>query len=96
MQYRAGRPGKAPEFVYPSQLVSPKGFFQFGLLAQGAQLSFTSGKYLYEINELLKTDTIIYVSKDGKYVGNEITCHPSSETLTLTTTMNRFKLLGIY
>lgn len=95
MQYRAGPPGK-PEFVFPSKLVSPKGFFHYSLLAQGAQLSFTQGQYEYNLTEPLKGNASIWVLKGDEKAKLAVSCQKWSDTLTLTSTLDRFKSIGIY
>jgi hypothetical protein len=95
MQYRAGFAGK-PEWVFPEQLSHPKGIFHYRVLAQGAQLSFVSGDYHYDLYEPLKGDASIWVSK-GEVTKTKptINCRTWTDTLTLTSTINRFKALGI-
>ncbi len=95
MQYRAGSNGKV-QFVYPSQRVPPVGKFRFSLLARAAQLSFQNGEFTYEITEPLIGKTEIWVSQGGKGAVQAVECLNFTESLTLTTTQNRFKSLGIY
>ena len=96
MQYRAGLNGKV-EFTYPLQRATPAGKFHFTLLARGAQLSFKNGGFLYEIFEPLIGTPSIWVSREsGSSVQTELACLNHSDALTLTTTQERFKSLGIY
>jgi hypothetical protein len=95
LQYRAGPVGK-PEFVFPKTPVGPKEVFHFTLLAQGAQLSFTNGGYRYDISEPLKGNTSIWIAKGDGPAKQAVSCRLSSDTLTLTTTINLFKSVGIY
>jgi hypothetical protein len=95
MQYRAGSNGKM-QFVYPSQRVPPAGKFRFSLLARGAQLSFQNGEFTYEITEPLIGKTEIWVSQGSGGAVLSAECRNFTESLTLTTTQNRFKALGIY
>lgn len=95
MQYRAGSNGKV-QFVYPSQRVSPVGKFRFSLLAKAAQLSFQNGKFTYEITEQLIGKTEIWVSQGSGGAVQAVECLNFTESLTLTTTQNRFKSLSIY
>lgn len=95
MQYRAGSNGKA-EFVFPSQRLVPIGQFKFGLLARGAQLTFQNGGFTYEIVEPLIGKTTIWVSQGNGGATQAAECQNFTESLTLTTTQNRFKSLGIY
>ena len=95
MQYRAGSNGKV-QFVYPSQRVPPAGKFRFSLLARDAQLSFQNGEFTYEIAEPLIGKTVIWVSQGSGGAVQAAECRNFTESLTLTTTQNRFKSLGIY
>lgn len=95
MQYRAGRTSRT-EFVFPERLVHPKGNFRLGLLAKGAMLSFSNGSYESAIQEPLAGSTHIDVAKGQGPSATAVTCTLATDTLTLTTTMERFRLLGIY
>lgn len=94
MQYRAGN-GKA-EFIYPKRRIAPPGKFQFNLLPRGAQLSFHNGEFTYEIVEPLIGKPQIWVSHENGSPVLAAECQNHSDSLTLTTTQNRFKSLGIY
>lgn len=94
MQYRAGKLSKT-EFTFPEQLKHPKDIFRLNLLARGASFSFSNGAYEYNIYEPLGGPTLIDVSKGDNPLAS-ITCSSATDTLTLTTTMNRFRLFGIY
>lgn len=95
MQYRAGTIG-APEFVFPSARVHPKGPFHYSLLAQGAQLSFENGAYQYDLTEPLKGNATIWVTKQGENAKLAVNCQRWSDTLTLTSTLERFESIGLY
>jgi hypothetical protein len=95
MQYRAGSNGKA-EFVFPSQRLVPVGHFKFRLLARGAQLTFQNGGFTYEVVEPLIGKTTIWVSQGNGATQAAQECQNFTDSLTLTTTQNRFKSLGIY
>ena len=94
MQYRAGRISKL-EFAFPESRENPKGHFLLRLAPRGASLSFTSEGYEYFVYEPLAGPTTIDISK-GRTPVRSITCNSATDTLTLTKTLNRFKLLGIY
>lgn len=95
MQYRAGVNGKV-DFVFPNRRVVPAGNFKFNLLARGAELSFQDGELTYEIVEpLIGTAEIWGVRGNGDAI-RVAECQNFTESLTLTTTQNRFKSLGIY
>ncbi|MCP5220506.1 MAG: hypothetical protein H6944_02315 [Zoogloeaceae bacterium] len=95
MQYRAGAKGKA-DFIYPKERVAPAGKFQFNLLPRGAQLSFHNGEFTYEIVEPLIGTPQILVSRENGSPVLAAECQNHSDSLTLTSTQNRFKSLGIY
>ena len=95
MQYRAGSNVKV-QFVYPSQRVPPAGKFRLSLLARGALLSFQNGEFSYEITEPLMGETVIWVSRGSQAPVPAVKCHNTTESLTFTSTQNRFKSLGIY
>lgn len=95
MQYRAGSKNKV-EFVYPKQRIAPAGKFLFSLLPRGAQISFQNGEFTYEIVEPLIGTPQIIVSRGNGSPVLAADCQNHSESLTLTTTQNRFKGLGIY
>ena len=94
LQYRVIRSGKI-EFQYPSANAHPRGVFRLALLPRGASLSFTDAAHEYGIYEPLAGQTTIDVSKGGKGVAS-VTCTKSSDTLTLTSTQDLFKEIGIY
>lgn len=95
MQYRAGLNGKV-EFVFPSRRVVPAGYFKFSLLARGAELTFRNGEFIYEIVEPLIGKTGIWVARGNGGAIQAAECQNFTESLTLTTTQNRFKSLGIH
>lgn len=94
MQYRVGKNNKL-EFSFPEPREHPKGHFLLRLAPRGASLSFTNNGYEYLVYEPLAGPTTINVSKDQTTVGS-VSCGSATDTLTLTETQNRFKLLGIY
>ena len=94
LQYRAIKSGKV-EFEYPSAKVHPRGVFQLALLPRGASLFFTSEVHEYSIHEPLAGKTTIDVSKEGKGVAG-IMCAKSSDTLTLTSTLDFFREIGVF
>lgn len=94
MQYRVGKNNKL-EFSFPELREQPKGHFLLRLAPRGASLSFTNKGYEYLVYEPLAGPTTIHVSKDQTPVGS-VTCGSATDTLTLTETQNRFRLLGIY
>lgn len=94
LQYRAGKGAKA-EFAFPDPPQPPRGHFLLRLAPRGASLSFKNGDYDYWIYEPLAGSTTIDVLKAGKPIGT-VTCSWSSDTLTLTETLNRFQALGAY
>lgn len=94
MQYRAGTSSKT-EFTFPEHSEQPKGYFRLGLLPRGARLTFSNAGYEYAIYEPLIGPTLIDVVKSQSPVAL-VTCSSATDTLTLTTTQERFRLLGIY
>jgi hypothetical protein len=95
MQYRAGKTSKT-EFVFPERLAHPKGNFRLVLQAKGVMLSFSNAGYEYAIHEPLGGSTHIDVANSkGAHVA-DVECNLATDTLTLTTTMQRFERLGIY
>ena len=94
LQYRASKNGKV-EFGYPSAKVHPRGVFRLALLPRGASLFFTSQGHEYSIHEPLAGKTTIDVSKEGKGIAG-IMCAKSSDTLTLTSTLDFFREIGVF
>jgi hypothetical protein len=94
MQYRAGSGGKA-DFRFPEALEQPKGNFELVLVARGTVLVFRNGQVTYEINQPLAGSASIVVTREGR-PGDGIPCRRDSDTLTLTSTIDRFKALGIF
>lgn len=95
MQYRAGTASKT-EFVFPEQRVHPKGNFRLALQAKGVVFSFSNAGYEYAIHEPLAGATHIDVANSQGTQVADVTCSSATDTLTLTTTMERFERLGIY
>lgn len=95
MQYRAGR-GSKTEFVFPERREHPKGHFRLALQAKGVMFSFSNAGYEYAIYEPLAGSTHIDVANSQGTQVADVTCDSATDTLTLTTTMERFKGLGIY
>ena len=93
MQYRVGNVG-AVEFSYPEALKHPKSAFRFSLLAKGASLAFENAGYDYSIYEPLMGRTTINVRKNDRDLST-FECESATETLTLTTTINRMEDWGI-
>lgn len=91
--YRAGTP-RHVEFTFPSSPGRPKDFFKYDLRGKLATVSFVNGRYVYQINENIYGQANIEIEKDGKSIGN-VECGASSDTLTLTATMNLFQALEI-
>jgi hypothetical protein len=94
MQYRAGSGGKV-DFRFPEALELPKGNFELVLMARGTVLVFKNGQVTYEISQPLAGSASILVTREGRQ-GDEIPCRRDSDTLTLTSTIDRFKALGIF
>lgn len=95
MQYRAGTASKT-EFLFPERLAHPKEKFRLSLQAKGVMFSFSNAGYEYAIHEPLAGATHIdVVNSQGAQVA-DVTCSSATDTLTLTTTMERFERLGIY
>ena len=95
MQYRAGSASKT-EFVFPERLEHPIGNFRFVPHGKGVMLSFSNAGYEYAIYEPVGGSTHIEVAKSQGPQVAAVTCSLATDTLTLTTTMERFGLLGIY
>lgn len=95
MQYRAGNASKT-EFVFPERQAHPKGNFRLDLQAKGVVLSFSNAGYEYAIYESVEGSTLIDVTKSQGAQVAAVTCNSATDTLTLTSTMKRFELLGIY
>jgi hypothetical protein len=93
MQYRAGT-RSAIEFRYPETLRHPRGVFVFSILGNGASLSFENGGFQYLIHEPLLSGATITVSRAGRERAT-VRCATSTETLTLTTTINQLRAVGI-
>jgi hypothetical protein len=95
MQYRAGSKGRA-DFAYPAQKRGPRGVFELELLAKGTRLWFENGPVLYEIYQPLAGGASIAVTARGQSPVTAVRCVSDSDTLNLTSTMQRFETLGIY
>lgn len=94
MQYRAGSKANR-ELTFPKDFLHPKGIFTHQLLARGAILSFENEGFVYTISEPLAGRTTIGVTNRGRSVAT-IDCGNSTETLTLTTTIDRLREVGIH
>lgn len=94
MQYRAGKTSKTG-FVFPERLEHPKNYLRLDLLAKGASSSFSNVGYENTIYEQLIGPTAIDVIEGQNPVAS-VLCKSTTDTLTLTTTQERFRLLGIY
>ncbi|WP_185546077.1 hypothetical protein [Variovorax sp. KBW07] len=95
MQYRAGKASKT-EFVFPERREHPKGNFRLALQPRGVVLNFSNAGYAYAIYEPLTGSTRIDVANAQGTQVADIACSSATDTLTLTTTMQRFERLGIY
>lgn len=93
MQYRAGTMS-AIELSYPEGFRHPKGAFAYSLLAKGASLEFENKGYQYAIYEPLMGAPSIVVSQASRELAS-IQCDTSTDTLTLTTTIDQLKAVGI-
>jgi hypothetical protein len=94
MQYRAGAAGK-PVFQFPDPASHPRGNFELGMTAKGTVLTFQNAQTTYEIYEAAAGGATISVTPEGK-ASVEIPCKSDSDTLTLTSTIDRFKMLGAF
>jgi len=94
LQYRAGVLGKV-DFIYPRGLEHPKDYFTFGMLARGTWLAFSNGSYRYWIAEEVTGKPVIEVSKDDRVL-SAIECDDSTYSLTLTSTMDMFRTIGVF
>jgi hypothetical protein len=94
LQYRAGTTTKAATFSFPAKRVHPKGHFTAATLPRGVSLSFTHEGRGYWIGESIGSPTTIEVTAEGK-PAHVITCRSATETLSLTTTISRFRSIGI-
>jgi hypothetical protein len=95
MQYRAGSGGR-PEFKFPGQLIHPKGAFELSLLAKGTMLHFRNGTFSYEIYQPLMGRAWIAVAGENQKESADIQCKRDSDTLNLTSTIDRFRSIGIF
>jgi len=93
MQYRVGKPS-AIEFSFPEDLKHPRGVFEFSVLAKGVSLAFENKGFEYGVYESVMGGATIVVSQKGRELST-IQCDTSTETLTLTTTINQMKAVGI-
>jgi len=94
MQYRAGAAGKAV-FRFPEPASPPRGNFELGMTAKGTVLTFQNSGTTYEIYEAAAGGASISVTPEGK-ASVDIPCKSASDTLTLTSTIDRFKRLGAF
>jgi len=94
MQYRAGAAGK-PVFRFPDPASHPRGKFELGMTAKGTVLTFQNARTTYEIYEAAGGGASISVTPEEK-AGVDIPCESDSDTLTLTSTIDRFKMLGAF
>jgi hypothetical protein len=86
--------GEKIEFEYPSPPEHPRGLFRLIVGNRATGLLFANGGYEYEISESLAGRAMIDVSKDQQSIAS-ITCTTASDTLTLTTTQQKFKEIGL-
>jgi hypothetical protein len=94
LQYRAGSKTRV-ELNHPTTQRHPRGYFSFQLMPRGVSVTFTNKGYEYVISEPLAGRTSVNVSKGGQSLP-PIECKSSSESLTLTTTINQFKAVGLF
>lgn len=92
LQYRAGT--TRPEFRYPAALEHPAGRFELRLLPRGVLMRFTNDGVRYVIDEPLAGPTTIDIVRDDAPIAS-ITCRSSSDTLTLTRTLEHFRAAGV-
>jgi hypothetical protein len=93
LQYRVGRK-KGADFVFPTERVHPKGHFAAATLPRGVSLSFTHEGRGYWVGESVGSPTTIEVTEEGR-PANVVRCRSATDTLSLTTTITRFRLIGI-
>ncbi|MFD0949955.1 hypothetical protein ACFQ0F_06060 [Paraperlucidibaca wandonensis] len=92
VQYRAGTKDKIT-FNFPATHQHPKGNFEYGLLPQGAFLTFNNGGYEYRINEPLIGQPIIIVSGKDNTI---LQCNDSTQSLTNNATIDLFRSAGVF
>src|SRR6478735_6945029 len=90
MQYRAGAQGKA-DFQFPDSASHPRGNFELRMTAKGTVLTFQNARTTYEIYEAARGGATISVTSEGK-ARVDIPCRSDSDTLTLTSTIDQFKM----
>jgi hypothetical protein len=93
LQYRVGTP-KHIEFVYPSTLRPPAGIFKYDLRHITANIEFENQGYKYVIEENINGVASVEVSRGDTTIA-QVACRTSTNTLTLTTTMQQFSEMGI-
>jgi hypothetical protein len=93
LQYRVGTK-KANEFSFPAEQVHPKGHFSFAVLPRAVSLTFTQEGREHSIGETITGQTTIQITRAGHAVAS-IACRSATETLSLTTTIARFRSIGI-
>lgn len=84
----------AIEFSYPEDFRHPRGVFVYSLLAKGASLEFENKGVQYVVYEPLMGGTTINVSRASRELAS-IQCDTATDTLTLTTTIDQLKSVGI-
>ncbi|GAA3965261.1 hypothetical protein [Allohahella marinimesophila] len=94
LQYRAG-PATRPDIIYPASQTPATDNFRYQLLNRAAAVHFESAGFQHSIYESINAEASIDVEKDGKRLLS-VRCDSSSNTLTLTSTINEFKAMGIY
>lgn len=92
LQYRAGT--TRTTFRYPAAPEHPAGRFELHLLPRGVSMRFTNDGVQYAIDEPLAGPTTIDLMRDDAPLAS-ITCRTSSDTLTLTRTLEHFRAAGV-
>lgn len=94
MQYRASSGGKQT-FQFPELQKHPQGHFELSMTAKGTVLTFRNANTTYEIFQPAAGRARILVTREGK-PSVDVPCRNDSDTLALTSTINRFKMLGAF
>lgn len=94
LQYRSDFYSADAVFTYPSQLLHPKGYLAFNLMSKEASLSFKSESDAYLITEDINGAATLRLTQQGQDALT-IFCDESTDTLTLTSTIELLKTAGI-
>jgi hypothetical protein len=97
LQYRASKPGRT-NFSFPASKMPPLGHFQYSSGGSGnASISFENGMYEYDLNDPLRTQSSLTVTKKGpKSHTREIVCDNSNTTLQVNYTIKLMYDAGIW